>query len=52
MALINVCFKINKLQKKGTGIVIIIIIIDRFYRALFSTLEQIHCGRMWFYMSE
>ena len=28
------------------------IIIDRFYIALFSTLEQTHCTRMWFYMSE
>ena len=31
---------------------IIIIIIDRFYIALFSALEQTHCARMWFYMSE
>ena len=30
----------------------IIIIIDRFYIALFSALEQAHCARMWFYMSE
>ena len=30
----------------------IIIIIDRFYIALFSALEQTHCARMWFYMSE
>ena len=29
-----------------------IIIIDRFYIALFSALEQTHCARMWFYMSE
>ena len=29
-----------------------IIIIDRFYIALFSALEQIHCARVWFYMSE
>ena len=28
------------------------IIIDRFYIALFSALEQTHCARMWFYMSE
>ena len=28
------------------------IIIDRFYTALFSALEQTHCARMWFYMSE
>ena len=32
--------------------VIIIIIIDRFYIALFSAFEQTHCARMWFYMSE
>ena len=30
----------------------LIIIIDRFYIALFSALEQTHCARMWFYMSE
>ena len=29
-----------------------IIIIDRFYIALFSAVEQTHCARMWFYMSE
>ena len=29
-----------------------IIIIDRFYTALFSALEQTHCACMWFYMSE
>ena len=29
-----------------------LIIIDRFYIALFSALEQIHCARVWFYMSE
>ena len=34
------------------GIIIIIIIIDRFYIALFSALEQTHCARMWFCMSE
>ena len=33
-------------------IIIIIIIIDRFYMALFSALEQTHCARMWFYMTE
>ena len=33
-------------------IIIIIIIIDSFYIALFSALEQTHCARMWFYMSE
>ena len=32
--------------------IIIIIIIDRFYIALFSALEQAHCARLWFYMSE
>ena len=30
----------------------IIIIIDRFYIALFSAPEQTHCARMWFYMRE
>ena len=25
---------------------------DRFYIALFSTLEQTHCARMWLYMRE
>ena len=30
----------------------IIIIIDRFYIALFSALKQTHCTRMWFYISE
>ena len=30
----------------------IIIIIDRFYIALFSAPEQTHCPRMCFYMSE
>ena len=32
--------------------IIIIIITDRFYIALFSALEQTHCARMWFYMSD
>ena len=32
--------------------IIIIIIVDRFYIALFSALEQTHCAHMWFYMSE
>ena len=32
--------------------IIIIIIINHFYIALFSALEQTHCARMWFYMSE
>ena len=31
---------------------VIIIIIDRFYLALFSAFEQTHCACMWFYMSE
>ena len=32
---------------------IIIIIIDRFYIVLVSAIvEQTHCARMWFYMSE
>ena len=31
--------------------IIIIIIIDRFYIALFSAVEQTHCARVWFYMS-
>ena len=30
----------------------IIVIIDHFYIALFPALEQAHCARMWFYMSE
>ena len=34
------------------GHCIIIIIIDRFYIALFSVLEQTHCACMWFYMSD
>ena len=25
---------------------------DCFYIALFSALEQTHCARMWFYMSD
>ena len=32
--------------------IIIIIIIDRFYIALFFALEQTHGARMWFYMSD
>ena len=32
--------------------IIIVIIIDRFYIALFSAREHTHCARMWFYMSE
>ena len=32
--------------------IIIIIIIDRFYIALFSAFEQTHCAHMWFNMSE
>ena len=30
----------------------VVIYIDRFYIALFSALEQTHCARMWFYISE
>ena len=33
-------------------IIIIIIIIDSFYIALLSALDQTHCARIWFYMSE
>ena len=39
-------------RKDSQIIIIIIIIINHFYIALFSTLEQTHCARMWFYMSE
>ena len=28
-----------------------VVVVDRFYIALFSALEQTHCDRMWFYMS-
>ena len=31
---------------------LLLIIIKLFYIALFSALEQTHCARMWFYMSE
>ena len=43
----------NKNKKtNNNNNIIIIIIIDRFYTALFPALEQTHCARMWFYMSE
>ena len=47
---------LKKKKKRGNSQImkmdiIIIIIIDRFYIALFSALEQTHCARMWFYMS-
>ena len=29
-----------------------LLLIDRFYIALFSAVEQSHCARMWFYMNE
>ena len=29
-----------------------VVVVDRFYIALFSALEQTHCARMLFYMSE
>ena len=29
-----------------------VVTVDRFYTALFSALEQTHCARMWFYMSD
>ena len=29
-----------------------LVVVDRFYIALFSALEQTHCARMWFCMSE
>ena len=35
-----------------TLIIIIIIIIDRFYIALFSALERTHCARMLLYISD
>ena len=28
------------------------VVVDHFYIVLFSALKQIHCARMWFYMSE
>ena len=31
---------------------LIIVVSGRFYIALFSALEQTHCARMWFYMSD
>ena len=34
------------------GVGKVIIIIDRFYIALFSAFEQTHCAREWFYMNE
>ena len=37
---------------KSEIIIIIIIIIDRFYIALISSLEQTHCARMWLDISE
>ena len=37
---------------RNTLAVIINIIIDRFYIALFSALEQTRCAHMWFCMSE
>ena len=33
-------------------VVVAVDVVDRFYTALFSALEQTHCTRMWFYMSE
>ena len=42
----------NETIKRDIIVSVIIIIIDRFYIALFSALEQTHCARMWFYMSE
>ena len=29
-----------------------VVVVSRFYIALFSALEQTHCARMWFYVSE
>ena len=53
----HIKIKFDKLKKYShlsctCTLIIIIIIIDRFYIALFSALEQTHCARMWFYMSE
>ena len=36
----------------GLSVIICFCFVDRFYIALFSALEQTHCARMWFYMSE
>ena len=33
-------------------VVVVVVVVDRFYMALFSVLEQTHCARMWYYMSE
>ena len=46
--------ELSIVNKAATNIwpCVIIIIIDRFYIALFSALEQTHCARMWFYMSK
>ena len=32
--------------------VVVVVVDDRFYIALFSALEQTHYARMWFYMSD
>ena len=44
----------NKIWKreKEEKLIVYLIIINRFYIALFSALEQTHCARVWFYMSE
>ena len=31
---------------------VVVVVVDRFYIALFSAHEQTHCARMCFYMSE
>ena len=46
------CITINAIDRLYIIINNIIIIIDRFYIALFSALGQTHCARMRFYMSE
>ena len=44
--------KVRKLIEKHGVRESLFLLLDHFYIALLSALEQTHCARMWFYMSE
>ena len=48
--------KVNSLQQSTQRYTrdsfVVVVVVDRCYIALFSALEQTHCARMWFYMSD
>ena len=42
----------NEVEWTGNAVAVVVIVVDSFYITLFSALEQTHCARTWFYMSD